>query len=95
MRVPRTLLLPVCLALTALAYYLILFTTWATPYHGGGYRGVVMTQAVAALAIFACLEVLRTERITAIRAVAGALAFPLVLVILLTLWYGLRRHVGA
>ena len=95
MHVPKTALLCACSALTGLAYYLILFTDWGNPYHGGSYRGAVMTDAVAVLAIFSCLEVFRTERIIAARAVAGALAVPLLLVILVTLWYGLRRYVTA
>lgn len=95
MRVPRFLLLSACVALTAAAYYLILFTNWANPYRGGSYRGTVITDAVAVLAVFSCLEVFRTERIVAARAVAAAVAVPLVLVILLTVWYGLQRYVAA
>jgi uncharacterized membrane protein (UPF0182 family) len=90
-RIPRFVLLALCVLLTAAAYYLILFTQLASPYRGS-YGGAVITDVVAVLAIFACLEVIRTERVTAARAVAGALAAPLLLVILLTLWYGLRRY---
>lgn len=94
MRVPRTALLSVCAGLTALAYYLVLFTGWGNLYHGATYLGAVMTEAVAVLAAFSCLEVLRTERVLAFRALAGALGVPLLLVILLTLWYGVRRYVA-
>jgi hypothetical protein len=90
-RLPRFVLLAICLVLTAAAYYLILFTGLASPYRGS-YGGAVITDVVAVLAIFACLEVIRTETITATRAVAGALAVPLLLVILLTLWYGVQRY---
>ena len=91
-RLPRTLLLVICVELTALAYYLILFTNVGNLYHGGSYGGVVVTQTVAVLAIFLCLEVMRTEKVTAIRALAGAFGAPLVLVTLLMLWYGVRRY---
>jgi transposase InsO family protein len=91
---PRTALLFLCAGLTTLAYGLILFTDWGSAYHGGSYRGAVITQAVAALAAFSCLEVVRSERVTAFRALAGALGVPLLLVLLLTLWYGARRYVA-
>lgn len=78
------------IALTALAYDLILFTDSLNPYLRSSYRAAVLTYAVAVLAIFSCVEVMRTERSTPIRAVAGAVAAPLVLVILLSVWYGLR-----
>jgi hypothetical protein len=93
MHLPRTALLCVCAGLCLLAYYLVLFTDWGNAYHGGSYRGAVITQAVAAMAAFSCLEVVRSERVTAFRALAGALGVPLVLVLLLTLWYGARRYV--
>lgn len=93
MHLPRTALLCVCAGLCLLAYYLVLFTDWGNAYHGGSYRGAVITQAVAAIAAFSCLEVVRSERVTAFRALAGALGVPLMLVLLLTLWYGARRYV--
>ena len=95
MRLPRTVLLILCAALTALAYYLILFTNWGNAYHGGKYLGVVLRDVVTVLAILSCLEVLRTEKVTALRALAGAFGVPLVLVTLLMLWYGVRRYVAA
>ena len=95
MRIPRTATLSICAVLTALAYYLILFTNWGNLYHGAAYRGVVITEAVTVMAAFSCLEVLRTERVVALRALAGALGVPLLLVMLMTLWYGVRRYVGA
>jgi pantothenate kinase len=91
-RLPRKMLLVICAELTALAYYLILFTNVGNLYHGGSYGGVVVTQAVAVLAIFSCVEVMRTEKVTAFRALAGAFGVPLVLVTLLMLWYGVRRY---
>ncbi|MDB5860036.1 MAG: hypothetical protein JWQ76_3725 [Ramlibacter sp.] len=93
-RLPRTALLLLCAGLTALAYYLILFTNWGNVYHGASYLGVVLTDVVAVLAILSCLEVLRTERVVAFRALAGAVGAPLVLVTLLLLWYGVRRYVA-
>jgi hypothetical protein len=95
MRIPRIVLVPLCALLVAGAYYLVLFTNLANPYRGGTFRGTVLTDAVAVLAAFACLEVVRTERIVAIRALAGAFGAPLLLVIGLTLWYGLARYVAA
>ena len=95
MSVPRPALWLLCAALTALAYYLVLFTSYGNPYHGGSYLGAVLTEAVTVLAAFACAEVVRTERLVPVRAVAGALGVPLVLVVALTLWYGIRRYIGA
>ena len=95
MRLPRVVLLLVWAGLTGLAYYLILFTNWGNVYHGGSFRGVVLTDVVAMLAILSCLEVLRSERVVAFRALAGAVGAPLVLVTLLMLWYGVRRYAGA
>jgi predicted neutral ceramidase superfamily lipid hydrolase len=94
-RIPRSALLLLCAVLTAFAYYLVLFTNWGNPYHGSSYLSFVLTQAVAVLATFACVEVIRTERVLAVRALAGALGVPLLLVIALTLWYGVRRYVAA
>lgn len=94
MRLPRTVLLCVCAGLSLLAYDLVLFTDWGNAYHGGSYQGAVTTQAFAVLAAFSCLEVVRSERVMAFRALAGALGVPLLLVLLLTLWYGARRYVA-
>src|SRR3954463_9122634 len=94
MRIPRAALLSLLAVLTASAYYLVLFKRWGNPYHGGSYLHMFMTQAVAVLAAFACVEVMRSEKVVAVRALAGALGFPLLLVVALTLWYGVRRHVG-
>ena len=91
-RLPRFALLLVWVGLTGLAYYLILFTNWGNVYHGARYRGVVVTDVVAVLAILSCLEVLRSERVVALRALAGAVGVPLVLVTLLLLWYGVVRY---
>ncbi|MDB5897071.1 MAG: hypothetical protein JWP22_1440 [Ramlibacter sp.] len=93
MRIPRPALLSLSAVLTALAYYLVLFTNWGNAYHGGAYLGTVFTDAVAVLAVFACAEVMRSEKAVPLRAVAGALGAPLVLVLALMLWYGIRRHV--
>ena len=94
MRIPRAALLPLLAVLTGAAYYLVLFKNWASPYRGVGDLHMFVTQAVAVLAAFACFEVIRSEKVVALRALAGALGFPLLLVIALTLWYGVRRHVG-
>src|SRR4051812_15240627 len=93
MRIPRPALLSLLVVLTGSAYYLVLFKNWANPYRGGGDLHMFVTQGVAVLAAFACFEVIRTEKAVALRALAGALGFPLLLVIALTLWYGIRRHV--
>ena len=95
MHLPRTVLLLACAGLTALAYYLILFTNWGSYHRGSTYIGSVVTAAASVLAIFACIEVIRTEKVTPIRAIAGAVGFPLFLVVLLTLWLGVRRYVAS
>ena len=92
MRIPTTVLLPVAAALALLAYYLVLFTNGANPYLGARYEITVVTQGAIVLAVAACLEVVRSDKRTAFRAVAGALAAPLVLVLVLLAWYGLRRQ---
>lgn len=94
MRLPRIVLLPAWAALTGLAYYLILFTNWSNVYRGASYRAALLTQAVTVLAIFLGVEVVRTEKPTPLRALAGAFGAPLVLVTLLLLWYGVRRYVA-
>ena len=86
------MLLVVCAELTALAYYLILFTNFGNLYMTGSYGGAVLTQAVAVLAIFSCVEVMRTEKFTPLRALAGAFGAPLVAATLLMFWIGLRRY---
>ena len=91
LRLPRVLLLVVCAELTALAYYLILFTNLGNLYFGKSYLGAVLTQGVAVLAIFSCVEVMRSEKVTALRALAGAFGAPLVAATLLMFWNGLRR----
>src|SRR6478609_6695533 len=92
LRVPRVLLLVVCAELTALAYYLILFTNLGNVYLGSGYKGAVLTQGVSVLAIFCCVEVMRTEKHMALRALAGAFGAPLVAATLLMVWIGVRRY---
>ena len=94
MRLGRIPLLAIWVALTGTAYGLILFTNWGNAYHGGSPLGVVVTDLIVALAVLSCVEVMRSERVLAFRAVAGAVGVPLVLVTLLTLWYGARRYLG-
>ena len=94
MRLPRCVLLLLFAVLTAAAYYLILFTNLGNAYHGGTYRGAVLTDCTAVLAAFAGVEVMRAEKVLAVRALAGALAVPLILVMLLTFWYGLQRYLA-
>jgi len=92
MRLPRTVLLVLWVALTLLAYYLVLFTPWSAYARAGRPLPTIVTEACIVLAAFACLEVLRSEKLVPLRALAGAVGFPLVLVTLLTLWIGLRRY---
>jgi hypothetical protein len=94
MHIPRNILLSLLAVLTALAYYLILFKHWGNPYQGSSYLRALLTQAVAVLAAFACVEVIRSEKAVPLRALAGALGFPLLSVVALVLWYGIRRHVA-
>jgi hypothetical protein len=93
-RIPRVALLPLCVALTLAAYGLLFFTDWSNAYHGGGALRTVALDAAVVLAAFSCWEVFRTEKLTPVRAVAAAVGFPLALVAVLMLWYGLRRHFG-
>lgn len=95
MRVPRPILLPLCVALTCAAYYLLLCTDWANAYRGGGALRSVVVDAAVVLAAFSCWEVFRSEKRTPVRAVAAAVGFPLALVALLMLWYGLKRHLAS
>jgi hypothetical protein len=95
MRLPRFALLAIWAALTASAYALILFTNWGNAFHGGSPLGVLVTDAVIVLAVLACVEVIRSERGIVYRALAGAVGVPLVLVTLLTLWYGVQRYLAA
>ena len=95
MHLPRIALLFVWAGLTSLAYYLILFTNWGNVYYGNSLRGVVLTDVAAVLAILSCLEVYRTEKLVALRALAGAFGVPLALATLLMLWYGVRRYASA
>lgn len=94
-RIPRVALLPASAILTASAYYLILFTNWGNAYHGGSYRGAVVTDALTVLAAAGCGEIVRTDKSVPVRAIAGALGVPLVLVLALTLWYGVQRYLAA
>jgi hypothetical protein len=94
-RVPRFILLPLFVVLAASAYYLLLLANTGNPYHGGTYRGAVVTDAIEALAVFVGVEVMRTERVFPIRAMAGAISFPLALVIAFTLASGVYRYVAA
>lgn len=93
MRLPRTLLLPLCAVLTAAAYGLVLFTDLGNAFRVGSPAAAVAFDAVVVLAAFSCWEVFRTERLTPVRAVAAAVGVPLALFVLATLLYGLRRHV--
>ena len=95
MQLPGKPLLALWGVLTLLSYYLVLFTAWGNAWQGARPWQEVATQAVVVVAAFLCLEVVRTEKRVALRAVAGAVGFPLALVTLLTLWYGLRRHFAA
>ena len=94
MKIPRKLLLPLCVALVAVAYYLVLFTEAGNYYHGGTPLKAVTLDAAVVLAAFACWEVFRSEKITPVRAVAAAVGVPLALVAAFTLCYGLWRYVA-
>ena len=91
MHLPRKLLLVLCGTLTPLAYYMILFTRWGNS-PGASPTYTLLVEGVVVLAAFCCWEVVRTEKLVPVRAVAGAVGVPLALVTLLTLWYGLRRY---
>jgi hypothetical protein len=93
-QLPRIVLLALSALVTATAYYLLLFTTWASTYQGGSPIRNVIAYAAIVLGASCCLEVLRSDPAVPVRAVAGAVGFPLVLVTLLTLSYGLRRFVA-
>lgn len=95
MRVPRLVLLLACAGLVACAYYLTLFTNWGHVYRGASYPRAVVVHVATVLAAFACLEVMRSERSMPIRALAGALGGPLVLVTLARLGYSLHRYFSA
>ncbi|MEJ5991653.1 hypothetical protein WG902_16740 [Ramlibacter sp. PS3R-8] len=95
MRLPRPLLLSLFVVLAASAYYLVLFTGAGNPYRGGTFRGAILMDAVAVLAVFAGVEIIRTEREIAIRALAGALSFPLALVVVVTFGFGVQRYIAA
>lgn len=92
MRLPRFVLLAVCAALLAVAYYLVLGTSWGNLYHAGSYRGAVLAHAVLVLAVFACAEVIRSEKQVQLRALAGAFGAPLLAVIAWLFWAGLRHY---
>lgn len=94
MHIPRKFLLPLCVALTLSAYWLLFFTDWAGARHGGRPLRSITVDAAVVLAAFSCWEVFRSERRTPVRAVAAAVGVPLALVTLQLLWYGLRRHLG-
>lgn len=92
-RLPRPVLLPLCAVLTTVAYYLILFTDQGNAYLEGSPAGALAFDAAVVLAAFACWEVVRTERLTPVRAVAAAVGVPLALFVLASVLYGLRRYV--
>ncbi|MCC2673512.1 MAG: hypothetical protein K0R58_459 [Ramlibacter sp.] len=93
MRVPQPLLLSLFVALAASAYYLIFFTNAGNPYLGT-YREVIFMDAVAVLAVFFGVEIIRTERVVPIRALAGALSFPLASVVVVTFGYRVYRYIA-
>ncbi|NML45250.1 hypothetical protein HHL11_15960 [Ramlibacter sp. G-1-2-2] len=92
MRLPRSLLLVLWAVLTLFAYYLLLFTPWSAYAPAGVPLRTILTEACVVLAAFTCLEVLRSEERVQLRALAGAVGFPLAVVLLLTMWIGLRRY---
>jgi hypothetical protein len=92
-RVPRHLLLSLFVVLAASAYYLIFFTNAGNPYLGT-YREVILMDAVAVLAVFLGLEIIRTDRAVPVRALAGALSFPLAAVVLVTFGYRVYRYLA-
>jgi heme/copper-type cytochrome/quinol oxidase subunit 4 len=94
MKLPRNVLFSVWIVLTVAAYYLVLFTNFGNYYHGGTPMGAALVDAVVVLGAFSCWEVFRTEQPTPLRAVAASVGVPLVLVVLLILWYGLKRHLA-
>ena len=94
MKLPRYILFSLWVVLTGAAYYLVLFTDLGNYHHGSTPARVAFVDAVVVLGAFSCWEVFRTERLTPLRALAASVGVPLVLVVLLLLWYGLRRHVA-
>lgn len=94
MRLPRNVLLTTCGALTLLSYYLLVFTQWGNYYHGGGPVDKVLLDAFIVLAAFSCLEVVRTERVTALRVLCSLLGLPLAFFALVSLWYGVKAYIA-
>jgi hypothetical protein len=93
-QLPRKPLLTAWALLVAAAYYQMWFTPWGEFSPTATTGQTLLAEATMVVAGLACWEVMRTERVTALRAVAGAVGFPLALVLLYTLWYGLQRHFG-
>ena len=94
MQLPRKPLLIGWALLVPAAYYLMWFTPWGEFSPTATTLQTLQAEGTMVLAAAACWEVLRTEKLTALRAVAGAVGFPLALVLLFTLWYGVRHNFG-
>ena len=94
MRLPRRLLLISWSALTALSYYLLLFTFWGNYFHGGGPLDAALLDAFIVLGAFLSLEVFRTEKGIALRVTSALVGAPLALFVVLALWFALKRYVA-
>jgi hypothetical protein len=94
MQLPRPALLTVWVALTAAAYWLLLFTNVGNYFHGGTPLGNALLQALAVLALFSAFEVFRAEKALLLRGASVLLAAPLAVGVLLSLWHAINRYVA-
>ncbi|MBS1144920.1 MAG: hypothetical protein H6R14_2326 [Proteobacteria bacterium] len=94
MSLNRKFLIPIWLVLSLVAYYLFLMTQLGNYYHGGNAIGKSIEDAIGVLAVFASLEIFRTERSRLARIAAVLMATPLVMVLSLELWFGIKWYLS-
>ncbi len=90
----RKFLIPLWLVISFIAYYLFLMTQLGNYYHGGNVISKISEDAIGVLAVFACLEIFRTERARLARITAVLIATPLVMVLGLELWFGIKQYLS-
>lgn len=80
-----------CIAVTGISYYLLLFTNAGNYYHGGSPREWLALNICMLVGAYCCMKVARSSRPMVARFLAGLLGAPLAAIALASVWYAATR----
>lgn len=92
---PENALITASVALTIVAYYLLIFTEWGNYYHGGGPLDKAILDAISVLAVSLCFELFRSVKKGVSRGLLVFLGLPLLAISVFSLLHALKFIISA